>query len=91
MPQFSRCVRSDARSIAGRVLYEFQQGHAGVDAVEQLTEQVHDAAEAERIEVLQGALQALSGNRQGQIEAGIYLLKHLASHPAQFSLRTQAV
>jgi len=92
MPQFSRCAPSDARSIADLVLYEFQQGNTGV-AAEQLTHEMRglDSAEAERIEVLEGALAALSGNRQGQIEAGMYLLKHLASRPVRISFHSQTV
>ncbi len=88
MPKFPSCAQPDAASIASHALYALRRGDAAghqeaLARAERLALQstVLDASDAERIEVLHGALQALTGPRQEQIQAGIYLLEHLASSP----------
>ena len=79
----------NAASIAGSVLDAFQFGQAAdrTEALARAGVQVHqltdpDSGEAERMDVLRGALEALAGSRREQVQAGIWLLQHLASGTA---------
>lgn len=86
MPNFLIRAQPDAASIASHALRAFRRAGAS-DREEALAKAerqanelaVLDASDAERVEVLHGALRALAGPRQDQIQAGIYLLEHLAS------------
>ncbi len=89
MPKFSSCVQPDTASIASQALYAFRRGDAAdcrnaLAAAERLAFQLTavDEGEAERMEALHGALQALSGPREERIQAGVYLLEHLAGRSA---------
>jgi len=89
MPKSSSCAQPDAASIAANALYALQRGCAAdlEEALARAERQAHqlvvlDSGETERIDVLRGALQALAGGNQDQIQAGTYLLGHLASGPA---------
>lgn len=88
MSKFPSCAQPDAAGIASHALYAFCRGDAAdrqeaLAKAERLTHQMTglDATDAERIDVLHSALQALTSSRQEQIQAGIYLLEHLASRP----------
>jgi len=88
MSKFPSCAQPDAAVIASHALDALRRGDSAgrqeaLARAERLAHQstVVDASDAERIEVLHGALQALAGPRQEQVQAGIYLLEHLASRP----------
>lgn len=88
MPKFPSCAQPDAAGIASQALGAFRRGDTAgrreaLAKAERLAHQstMLDASDAERVEVLHGALQALAGTRQEQVQAGIYLLEHLASSP----------
>jgi len=83
MPKFASCA-----SVAAQALYAFRKGdrtgrESALARAERLFRQSPDldSNEAERIEALHGAILALNGSRREQIQAGIYLLEHLASRP----------
>ena len=83
MPKFPGCA-----SVAAQALYAFRRGdrtgrESALARAERLARQSPDldSSEAERIEALHGAILALNGSRQEQVQAGIYLLEHLASRP----------
>jgi len=86
MSQFTTCGRSGISSVARGVLRAFE--HGGPVGRERALEQVElyeyasgpcDAREAEQIDVLHSALDALAGPGPERIQAGVYLLKHLAN------------
>jgi len=88
MPHFPSRAQPDAASIASHALCALRRAGASDrdEALAKAERQAYelavlDAGDAERIEVLHGALQALAGPRQDQVQAGIYLLEHLASCP----------
>jgi hypothetical protein len=85
MPQFTSCGWSGVSSVARGVLRAFERGE-GAGRREVLAQaelygrsEPWDACEAEQFDVLRGALEALDSPAPEQIEAGMYLLKHLAS------------
>jgi hypothetical protein len=87
MTQSTNCGQPDVAQIAGSILNAFQRSReaALVAALTEAERFVHesrrlDTREAERLDVLRGAMKALEGPRQQQVQAGIYLLEHLASH-----------
>jgi hypothetical protein len=85
MSQFTSCGRSGVSSVARGVLHAFERGEAADHqrALAQAGLFVNrsarwDACEAERFDVLRGALEALEGPGPERIQAGLYLLEHLA-------------
>ncbi len=85
MSQFTSYGRSGVSSVARGVLQAFERGEAAdhQTALAQAGLFVHrsarwDACEAERLDVLRGALEALDGPKAERIQAGLYLLEHLA-------------
>lgn len=96
MSQSPRCAQPDAASIAANALYALRRGRAAdlQEALARAERQAHrlaflDSGETERVEVLRGALDALAGGNQDQIQAGTYLLGHLASGPALIRAASQ--
>ena len=90
MSKFPRFARPNVASIADSVLSAFRRGdaadcEAALRRAERMAQQLSDADEAERMEALCGALSALAGARREQVQAGIYLLEHLAKRPALVS------
>jgi hypothetical protein len=95
MSQFTNCGRSEVSSVARGVLRAFERG-AAADRQTALAEAglfiprsaPRDACEAERLDVLRSAVEALNGPRAERVQAGLYLLEHLAdgtgSLPAEF-------
>lgn len=85
MSQFTSFEWSGVSSIARGVLRAFERGDgAGRQEVLAHAELYGrstpwDACEAEQFDVLRGALEALEGPGPERIQAGMYLLKHLAS------------
>jgi hypothetical protein len=86
MEQFTSCGWSEVSSVAKGVLRAFERGEAAgrekALAQAELFERASanwDAREAEQFDVLRGALEALEGPTPERIQAGMYLLKHLAS------------
>jgi len=85
MSQFISCGRSGVSTVARGVLRAFERGEgAGHQrALAQTGLFVDgsarwDACEAERFEVLRDAVEALEGPGPERIQAGLYLLEHLA-------------
>jgi hypothetical protein len=79
---------ADAASIATRVLAAWKSGHKGACAKElaralELCRSLHppETLEAERLEILTGAIESLGASRPEQVQAAIHLLEHLA-HPS---------
>ncbi len=90
MSKFNSCQRQDVASIAGRVLVACKSGHdAGlfheVARARSFTTRTQrfDTLEAERMDVLAGALESLAGARPDGVQAAMYVLEHLASQSAQ--------
>ena len=85
MSQFTNCGRSEVSSVARGVLRAFERG-AAADRQTVLAEaglfvprSAHwDECEAERLDVLRSAVEALKGPRAERVQAGLYLLEHLA-------------
>ena len=80
MPKFPRFARPTVANIADSVLSAFRRGDTADCEVA--------LRRAERMEALCGAPSALAGARREQVEAGIYLLEHLANRPALVSRPT---
>ena len=97
MSQFTNCGQPDISTIAVGVLNAFrrEQGEGRREALALAERFVHqskclDAGEAERIDALEGALEALEGPSREQVQAGMFLLEHLAKKatPALASYQT---
>jgi hypothetical protein len=89
MSQFTSCGRSEISSVAKGVLRAFEHNaEAGRERALQQVELLEhsaapwDACEAEHFDVLRSALEALEGPAPERIQAGVYLLKHLANGAA---------
>lgn len=93
MAQTTSCGWPEISSVARGVLRAFERGEAAgrekALAQAELFESFSgpwDAREDEQFDVLRGALEALEGPAPERIQAGMYLLKHLASgSPLAFS------
>ena len=87
MPTLASVRRENVASIARRVLAGCKnKERAGMqrelDQARRFTRDKHlDALEAERMEVLLGALESLECARPEQVKAALYLLRHLANTP----------
>jgi hypothetical protein len=86
MEQLTSYGWSEVSSVAKVVLRAFERGEAAgrerALAQAELFERSSatlDARESEQFDVLRGALEALEGPAPERIQAGMYLLKHLAS------------
>ena len=79
---------ANVASIATRVLAAWKSGHMQacpkeLARAQELCKSLHplETLEAERLEVLIGAIDSLGASRPEQVQAAIYLLEHLA-HPS---------
>jgi|SRR5271154_5718698 hypothetical protein len=86
MTQFTGCGQSEVSSVARGVLRAFARGEAdghklALAQAEQAENSARrgDSREAEQLDVLRSALEALEGPAPERIQAGMYLLKHLAA------------
>jgi plasmid stability protein len=93
MPKLATPPIEDVASIARRVLTGCEREQANlqkeVDRARKFTRGMRhlDAFETERMEVLMGALESLECARPDQVEAAIYLLRHLANNSANNPLQ----
>jgi len=88
MPRAATAQREDVASIARRVLNGCEREQTNlqkeVDRARRFTRGMSnlDAFETERMEVLMGALESLECASPDQVEAAMYLLRHLANNHA---------
>ena len=89
MAQLMSWKAQNVASVAGRVLFAFKhQPDQGLRAEVARAQRFFDTTrrldelEAEKLDVLRGAIESLDCPRPEKVRAAVYLLEHLASHPA---------